>query len=68
MPHNGQRRTQAALDRAAVARWDDEGGGRSGASDQIAAKAKGQPAHPANARHSAAPGAQILSIPHRDPE
>lgn len=57
-----------AWDRAAVARWDDEGGGHSRASAQVAAKAKGSQEHPANSTRSVAPGAQILSKRYRDPE
>jgi hypothetical protein len=68
MPHHEHRRTQIALDKAAVARWDDEGGGRSGASAPVGPKAKGRPGQPANATHSTAPGAQILSNSCREPE
>jgi len=68
MPHDERRRTQIAVDRAAVARWDDEGGGRSGGSATVSPKAKGRPGQPANATHSAAPGAQILSNSCREPE
>jgi hypothetical protein len=68
MPYDGQRRTQIASDAAAVARWDDEGGGHSRASALVAAKATGSQGHPAHSKRGVAPGAQILSKRYRDPE
>jgi hypothetical protein len=68
MPYDGQRRTQIASDAAAVARWDDEGGGHSRASAQVAAQAKGNQGYPAHSKRSVGLGAQILSKRYRDPE
>jgi hypothetical protein len=67
MPRNGQSTTQIALDRAAVARWDGEGG-HSRATGQVAGKAKARQEHSAHATQSAPSGAQILSNSCRDPE
>jgi hypothetical protein len=67
MPRNGQSTTQIALDRAAVASRDGEGG-HSRATGQVAGRATARQEHSGPATQRVPSGAQILSNSCRDPE